>query len=174
MTSAVARRILHCGAMSSGWFFVEPRYRGRLCKSSQRPHRQSPLVGVALAMFKSMLVELAIYGALKLLQNRIHVFVAICAAFLVVGAVARRSAVEKLPFIRAAGRDLSRALLMSRSLFVAAAFIVAAACGLIAGRWDGWVVTVVTGLALWGVVGSFASLRPPQPVAAQLPDSNAA
>lgn len=120
-----------------------------------------------------MLVELAVYGAVKLLQNWIHAFAAICAMFVTLGVVTRRSDVDRLPFMRAAGRDLSRAFLVSRNLFVAAGFIVAAACGFVAGRWDGWVATAVTGLALWAVVGSLGGLRP-QPVVAQPPDSDAA
>ena len=120
-----------------------------------------------------MLVELAIIGAVKLLQNWVHAFIAICAAFLVLGAAARRSTADKLSFMRAAGWDLSRALLVCRHLFVAAGFIVAAAYGLVAGRWDGWVVTAVTGLALWGVVGSIAGQRQPRPIIARSPDMNA-
>ena len=120
-----------------------------------------------------MLVELAVFGAVKLLQNWVHAFVAICAVFVVLGVARRRSAPETLPFMRAAGRDLGRALLICRHLFVAAGFIVAAACGLVAGRWDGWVVTVVTALTLWGVLGSIAGLRQPQPIPVRSSDSNA-
>lgn len=136
--------------------------------------RLSPTRRLDLTKFQPMLVELAIFGAVKLLQNLALVFVAICAAFVTLGVVKRHSATDRLPFMRAAGRDLSRALLMSRHLFVAAGIIVAAACGFVAGRWDGWVVTVVTGLALWGVVGSLAGLRSSQPIIAQPSDSSTA
>lgn len=65
--------------------------------------RESAPRRAAVTMFHSMLVELAVYGAVKLLQNWVHVLVVICATFLVAGALARRSVADRLPFMRGPG-----------------------------------------------------------------------
>ena len=100
-----------------------------------------------------MLTEFVVLLAALLLQYKIYVFLAICAAFLVCGIASRRSGGDELPFVRAAGRDLGRALIACRWVFLASALVVAAAFGFVAGQWGGWLVTVVTGAAVWATWG---------------------
>ena len=118
-----------------------------------------------------MLTEFVVLLATLLLQHKIHAFLAICAAFLVYGITRRRSGGDELPFVRAVGQDLGRALIACRWVFLASALIVAAAIGFVAGQWGGWLVTVVTGAAIWATWGLVtadsttptAASRPPKP-----------
>ena len=98
--------------------------------------------------------------AVLLLQHKIHAFLAISAVGLVCGVVRRRASGNGSSFVRAAGRDLFRGLVACSRVLLASTFVVAAACGFAAGRWDGWVVAVVTGVAVWA---AWASLTVGQP-----------
>ena len=103
-----------------------------------------------------MLTELVVLLAVMLLQHKIHAFLAICAACLLCGVASRRSSGDKLPFARAARRDVGRALIACQRIFLASALVVAAACGFVAGHWGGWLVAVVAGTAVWATWGALS------------------
>ena len=104
-----------------------------------------------------MLTEFVVLVAALLLQHKIHAFLAISAAFLICGIARRRSSGDEVPSVRAVGRDLGRALIACRWVFLASALIVAAAYGFVAGQWGGWLVTVVAGAAIWATWGSLTA-----------------
>ena len=106
-----------------------------------------------------MLTEFVVLMAALLLQHKIPAFLAICAASLVYGIASRRSDGVELPFGRAVGRDLGRALIACRWVFLTSSLIVLAAMGFVAGQWGGWLVTVVTGAAVWATWGLLTAGR---------------
>lgn len=125
---------------------------------TSRPTTQrSPTQGAVGASVARMLTEFVVLLAVLLLQHKIHAFLAICAAFLVCGIASRRSSEDGLPFVRAARRDLGRALIACQRVFLASALVVAAACGFVAGQWGGWLVAVVAGAAVWATWGSLTA-----------------
>ena len=117
----------------------------------------SSIHGVAPANVALMLTELLVLLAALFLQHKVQAFLAMCAVGIVCGVIRRRAGGEGSSFVRAAGRDLFRALVACHRILVASTFVVAAACGFMAGQWDGWVVTVVTAVAVWAIWASLTA-----------------
>ena len=95
--------------------------------------------------------------AMLLLQHKVHAFLAICVVCLVCGVIRRRANGDGSPFVRAAGRDLFRGLVACYRILLASTFVVVAACGFVAGQWDGWVVAVVAWVAVWAAWASLTA-----------------
>ena len=118
--------------------------------------QRSPTQRVVGVRVNRMLTELVVLLAVMLLEHAIHAFLAISAACLLCGVINRRSSGDKLPFARAARRDLGRALIACQRIVFASTLVVAAACGFVAGHWGGWFVAVVAGTAVWATWGSLS------------------
>ena len=117
----------------------------------------SPICGAHPASVVRMLTELLVLCAMLLLQHKVHAFLAICAVGLVCGVIRRRADGDGSSFVRAAGRDLFRCLVACSRILLASTFVVIAACGFVAGQWDGWVVAVVTWVAVWAAWASLTA-----------------
>lgn len=104
-----------------------------------------------------MLTELLVLFAVLLSQHKIYAFLAVCAVCLVCGVVRRRASDDESSFVRAAGRDLFRGMVACYRILLASTFVVVAACGFVAGQWDGWVVAVVAWVAVWATWASLTA-----------------
>ena len=109
-----------------------------------------------------MLIEMVFFLAILLLQNRVEAFVLICLAFVLMGIARRFSDKEELPFMKAASRDFGRARAIFRRAYIASIVVFTSGCLFVAGVLYSWVLTVVTGLAVWGVWKAWNTTRPTQ------------
>lgn len=128
---------------------IAPGREGRLHATAG-----SPSVALAPASVVRMITELLVLSAVLLLQHKVHAFLAVCAVCLVCGVIRRRASGDGSSFVRAAGRDLFRGLVACSRVLLASTFVVIAACGFVAGQWDGWVVAVVAWVAVWAAWAS--------------------